>query len=358
MTETCERCDADGNEVRLFDAIYEGRMISVCERCSIVENIPVVKKPDASQLKESEQGEGVFDRMKRLSGIREPEKEETFFQEDKLKELDSHPELERPETEKLNLIEHFHWEVMKNRRRKGLSQKQLAENLGESEIAVQMIEKGKMPENAESLIRKLEQIFQIRLKKISEAERLMIEREKRIRSEPVLLDETGQELEVIPEEEVSEEVVEEDLSYPESHLPAQTEKEGEEVEIKDEDIFEEGRGEEDVGEIKELDLRKTDPRGVTIGELKEMHRKKVEVTKQEQIEEQKKIEERRRILEALRERDRLKAEEKKKEEELVSKRLEEERERVAEERRKEVEERRRRESNDVDRYLGGSELLE
>jgi len=54
---------------------------------------------------------------------------------------------------------------MKERRRKGLSPEKLAESLGESVVVVQMIEKGKLPENAESLIRKLELVFSNKIKK-------------------------------------------------------------------------------------------------------------------------------------------------------------------------------------------------
>ena len=41
MVERCARCNVNEDEVRLFDAIYEGRMSSLCERCSIIENIPI-----------------------------------------------------------------------------------------------------------------------------------------------------------------------------------------------------------------------------------------------------------------------------------------------------------------------------
>ena len=70
--ENCVRCNIGGEEVRLFDAIYEGRMAKICERCSIIENVPIIKKPNVSQLKESEIGRvGVYDRMKRLSGFQD-----------------------------------------------------------------------------------------------------------------------------------------------------------------------------------------------------------------------------------------------------------------------------------------------
>ena len=70
--ENCVRCNVDGGEVRLFDAIYEGRMAKICERCSIIENVPIIKKPGGSQLKEAEMGRvGVYDRMKRMSGLKD-----------------------------------------------------------------------------------------------------------------------------------------------------------------------------------------------------------------------------------------------------------------------------------------------
>jgi ribosome-binding protein aMBF1 (putative translation factor) len=285
MAEKCIRCDANGEEVRLYDAIYDGRMSSICERCSIIENIPIIKKPNPVQLKESEQGVGVFPRMKRLAGMEEEKPEEIYFREDKLKELEGKPELEIPEQEKFNLIEHFHWEVMKNRRRKGLSQKQLAESLGESEIAMQMIEKGELPENAEILIRKLEQFFQVKLKKVNETEQFLKAQEEK---EPVLLDEQGHELVEIPEEVV------------EIQVPERPEGGEEPIEIIEED--------EEFGNKKginlktgEFDITKANLNEVKIQDLQELNRKKVEATRKEQIEEQGKIEERNRLIEARKE---------------------------------------------------------
>jgi len=267
--EKCVRCNVNGKDVRLFDAIYDGRMEKICERCSIIENIPVIKKPDSEQLKNAEQTT-VYKRMKQMSGILDDEKKESFFVGDKLKELDSQPELELPEKDKLNLIEHFHWEVMKNRRRKGLSQKQLAENLGESEIVISMIEKAKLPENAENLITKLEQFFQVKLRK-KDLNKLM--EIKRKREKPVLLDEQGNELESIPEPEI--EIIKEDKLKPE-----------EDTEIeefgKEEISALEGGEEESKKDIRgidigkgELDIHKANLDNITISDLKELHRKKI-----------------------------------------------------------------------------------
>jgi len=341
MAETCDICEISGNDVRLFDAIYQGKMASLCERCSIIENIPLIKKPNAEQLKESETLR-VSDKMKYLSGLETNKKEETFFQEDKLKELDKNPELELPEKHSLNLIEHFHWEVMKNRRRKGLSQQQLAETIGESETSIQFIEKAELPENAEVLIKKLEQFFQIKLRDIKEPEPV---------KEPILTDEKGKEIEIIPEEEM---VFIEDTPEAEPISRGDTSK-------KPLGVLDEEK-ELDLGGVylpsdQDLDLKKIDREKITIGDLQKLHEKREEATKQEQIEEQKKIEERQIILEALREKDRLKLEERKKQDLIEKQQSEEARQKLIEQKKQELEETKKREAQDVDKYLGGTELL-
>tara|TARA_Y100000310_G_scaffold111916_1_gene110348 strand:- start:30546 stop:31619 length:1074 start_codon:yes stop_codon:yes gene_type:complete len=335
MVERCVRCDINGDEVRLFDAIYEGRMTNICERCSIIENIPIIKKPDSSQLKDSEQGIGVYSRMKKLSGIKDEKAEETFFIEDKLKELNKNPQLEVPQKDKLNLVEHFHWDIMKNRRRKGFSQKQLAESLGESEIVIQMLEKAELPENAEQIIKKLEQFFQVKLKKISETEKFLQSHEEK---EPILLDNKGRELEEIPEPKIlesqpsldreeSEESIGEFLenAEPETEIEEFGEHEIRELnEEKAEDGVERDLRGVDM-EKGEFDITKANLGEVRISDLKELNRRKIEATKKEQIEEQKKIEERSSIIEARKEELRLMKEQ---------------------------------ESKELDRILGGTELLD
>jgi ribosome-binding protein aMBF1 (putative translation factor) len=324
--ERCTRCHVDGEEVRLYDAIYEGRINKICERCSIIENVPIIKKPNTAQLKESEQGVGVFERMRRLSGIKDPQKEETFFRDDKLEELNKNPNLEMPENNRLDLITHFHWEIMKNRRRKGLSHKQLAEALGESEVVIQMIEKAKLPENAESIIKKLEQFFQTRLRKVPLREKIT----GPVRTTPVLLDEEGNILDSIPEEkpyipEITEEDEEEIDEEFETEKPAEVSL-VEETEGKLKPEPAEVLGEEEIilEPEKDLDLREIDTNKIRINDLKELHRKKIEATRQEKIEEQKRIEERQRLIAA---------------------------------RKEELRQMKEKESKDLDKSLGGMELL-
>ena len=178
--EQCYRCEKTEKEVRLSDAIYENEIVKICERCAIVEGIPIIKKPTTSQLKDSERSYSVYQRLKRISGSdKKEEKHESIL--DQLRKLEEHPELEEPEEKRpFNLIENFHWHLMRERRNRGLSQKQLGWAIGESEAAIKMIEKQELPEDADKLIRKLEQFLQIRLR---ERTALEIEEEERKRRE-------------------------------------------------------------------------------------------------------------------------------------------------------------------------------
>lgn len=341
MVERCVRCRVRSDKIRLYDAIYEGRMSLICERCSIIENVPIIRKPDSEQLKDSEEGEEVYKRMRRIKGLEKSDGESSFFREDRLNELNANPELELPENEKLRLIDHFNWEIMKLRRRKGLSQKQLAENISESEIVIQMIEKGKFPENMENIVKKLEQFFQLRFRKISEIEKIMKLKERQ-KKDPVLLDEDGNELEVIPEPEVVCETIDKKdkktpllegvsvtecrLEVPENKNYKQKQKSETELikkpEVNIDDLDEDD--ELDLEEFEELDLKKQDFTRTTIKDLQGIHKKKLEVTRQEKIQEQKMIEERNKIVEA---------------------------------RKEELRQQKEKQSSDIDEYLGGSELL-
>ncbi|MEN9625720.1 MAG: hypothetical protein RL557_48 [archaeon] len=328
----CERCRVSEEKVRLFDAIYEGQMTFLCERCSIIENAPIVKRADSNQLKTIEKTTKPHGRFQTTSSTMQPAiKKDTFFREDRLRELDKNPKQELPDKNRLNLIQNFHWEIMRIRRRRGYSHRQLADAIHESALALEMIEKGKLPENSENLIIKLEQFFQINLRKPS----LMSRPVKQTFNKPVLLDKDGKMLDTIPEDT---------------------------FEIESE---EEGKNEAPLtlAPDQDLDLKSVKNKTVTIGDLKSVHKKRVEATRQEQIEEQKKIEERKKILEAHRERDRLKIDERRKQQQerqsnISTQHAQDLKKKLIEQHQQEKQKLREKESEDIDKRLGGMELLD
>jgi len=63
------------------------------------------------------------------------------------------------------LVENFHWKISQKRREKGLTRKQVALAIGESENDIKIIENGVLPMNNFVLISKLESYFGINLRK-------------------------------------------------------------------------------------------------------------------------------------------------------------------------------------------------
>lgn len=297
--EICARCGISEDIIKLYDAIYEGQMGRLCERCVIIENLPVIRQPNVSQIKESERGVGVYERMRKMAGMGDgPKKSDVIVRSERLGTLNKNPGLEKPSIEKPILIEHFYWEITRNRRRKGLSQQQLADTINEPLMVIEMLERGKIPEkNGHEIIRKLENLFQMRLKKVSELE--VLERMKIMQSKPVLLDSQGNRLDHIPEPEIK-------------------------IEIEEEIVDDGKRSFVATDNSGNLDLRKTETSHVTVNDLRDLHKKRIEVSKQEKRVEQKRIEERERIIEA---------------------------------RKEELRSLKERESKDLDNLLGGTELL-
>ena len=166
--DECFICGVSEEKTRLFDAISDEGIAKICEKCAINEGIPLIKKPTTFQIKESERPKGsVYERMKRVSGFREREEKDIrkFSIERKdvsLRELvDRNYKKNIPELKpRTDLVDNFHWAIMTGRRRKKLSQKQLAEQIGESEDAIKMAEHGILPED-DKLIKKFEAFLEI-----------------------------------------------------------------------------------------------------------------------------------------------------------------------------------------------------
>ena len=64
-----------------------------------------------------------------------------------------------------DLIENFHWEILKARKIRGLTRKQVARSLSESEDSLKLIENGILPAGNYVLLNKVEQYFKINLRK-------------------------------------------------------------------------------------------------------------------------------------------------------------------------------------------------
>lgn len=163
----CFKCGISEEKALLFDAISHSGIVKICRKCSIIENLPIIRKPKT----EEEPLKSVSERITRISGtmgrggsyIRQPRKDDMDLRE--LIEKNFRQNLKEDSEMKKNMIENFHWAMMRARRAKHMTQEQLAQTIKEPVIAIQNLEQGFVPEKSRELIGKIENCLFVRLKK-------------------------------------------------------------------------------------------------------------------------------------------------------------------------------------------------
>jgi len=171
--DECVKCGISGEVTRLFDAISNEGIVKFCNNCLSGEHIPVLRRPTTLQLKDAEKKPGntreMLSQMQEQHPIHIKTKKELLErQETTLRDIvernfeSSLPGSQKPRPD---LIHNFHWVIMRARRARKVTQKQLAEEIAESEIAIKMAEKGTLPEDDNKIIEKLENYLRINIRK-------------------------------------------------------------------------------------------------------------------------------------------------------------------------------------------------
>src|SRR3989337_2136486 len=168
----CYRCGTSDRNVRFFDVIKREGIMKVCENCYKKEDSPVFRKPTEFQLKEIERKPGIYERLSRMAGInpqeRRTERPLLINQDTNLRKLVDKNYVERVKKEttpRADLIENFHWIIMRARRSRKMTQKQFAEAIEEPEAAIKMAEEGKLPDDGDILLNKIQNCLRILLYK-------------------------------------------------------------------------------------------------------------------------------------------------------------------------------------------------
>jgi ribosome-binding protein aMBF1 (putative translation factor) len=175
----CIKCEISDEKALLFDAISKGGIIKICRRCNSEENLPLVNRVKKDEGLEKERN--VYNRLSKYAKIDPVEHRKKFeaggvrkedpseVEDKKLKDIvDKNFKKKIPEEKpkRDDLIYNFHWVIMRERRRKKLTQSQLAHELQESEQAIKMIEQGYVPEEGGNrLILKIENYLKINISK-------------------------------------------------------------------------------------------------------------------------------------------------------------------------------------------------
>ncbi|MFH1585581.1 MAG: hypothetical protein ABIB79_02350 [archaeon] len=171
----CFKCGISGDKKILYEAISREGIVKICMDCSYKEDIPVINKKE-EEIKPRllareptlQKRSTVYERLSRMSGYQAPvpEKEpELKKQETSLKKM-----VEKNYEDKIqqakpreDLIDNFHWIIMRTRRRKKVTQEQMAREIAEPESAVKMAEQGVITDDR--LIRKIESYLGIKIRK-------------------------------------------------------------------------------------------------------------------------------------------------------------------------------------------------
>lgn len=175
----CSVCGISGERVKLFDVVSIKGIVKLCGVCNSESNSPKIKSFGSKFGSEDTWKEpNVSEVLSRISGIeikekKEPENPRVKEQEEELRRI-ANSNIQKAIQEKPvsteDLVDKFHWIIMRVRRSKKITQTELAKEIGESEAAVKMAEQGIISARTPLLIEKIESYFGIKLRKRYEPE--------------------------------------------------------------------------------------------------------------------------------------------------------------------------------------------
>ena len=158
----CFKCGVSEERAILYDAISGKGIVKICRHCSIVENLPIIRKV-VEETSEKKSPERIPGRSGMRSYVRNPSGDDMALRN--LVEKNFKQNMKEDLELKKTLVDNFHWALMRARRAKHLPQEQLARAIKESHIAIQTLEMGVVPERSREIISKLEIYLFVKLRK-------------------------------------------------------------------------------------------------------------------------------------------------------------------------------------------------
>src|SRR3989338_11263861 len=158
----CFKCGIQDDRALLFDAISSSGIVKICRRCSIVEDVPIIRVKTEQEIDEQKKVEKTRQDAQKLAYVKHMRGDDLALRrlvDSNFKKLNEDLEL------KSTLIDNFHWTIMRARRGKHLTQTQLAYAIREPEIMINILERGIVPEKSREVITKLENHLFVRLRK-------------------------------------------------------------------------------------------------------------------------------------------------------------------------------------------------
>jgi ribosome-binding protein aMBF1 (putative translation factor) len=162
----CFSCGISGEGSLLNEAIYKTGVVLVCKNCSEKFNLPLIEKKKIDWKKVDESGT-VRDR---LADMTRAEVSQTRFakplKDVKLRDLveeNLKKNVVKLKENPNDLIDNFHWEILRRRRILGITRGKFAEGISEPESLVRSLEGGGLPDDYTDLILKVEKFLSVSL---------------------------------------------------------------------------------------------------------------------------------------------------------------------------------------------------
>jgi len=162
----CYRCGE--TEGRFFDVISGEGIITLCKECYLGEEAPRVKNSSEENFEDINNQEKVYERLSKSTGfdlnkhkenIKSSKETEQSFRQLVDKKFDSTQSKSKNE----DLVDNFHWIIMRARRMKKMTSSELAKELGVDLSEIQMAEKGIIKNGDYNFVQNLEKILGISL---------------------------------------------------------------------------------------------------------------------------------------------------------------------------------------------------
>jgi ribosome-binding protein aMBF1 (putative translation factor) len=187
----CSKCGKEYG--KFFDVITGEGIVKLCSDCLNAEEAPIIKKPTEEQIQGENKDSSLYGRLSRIRGLDPEEHKKNVFGNEKKQEVkqeevtlrdlvdkkfDNLGKKEKPSRKREDLIDNFHWIIMRARRNKKLTVTDLAKEINESENLIKMAEQGRLPEGDYNLVKKLESFLGINILKPEVAELLRNQRKQ------------------------------------------------------------------------------------------------------------------------------------------------------------------------------------
>jgi DNA-binding XRE family transcriptional regulator len=186
--EQCYKCGISEHMASLSNAITGEGIVKICNLCEQRESHPIISKTEVQ--KENEMRD--LDIKKRLSKtnylnpitqMEEEEKKDAHLKE--IIKINFEQKTGQAPKKRDDLIDNFHWVIMRARRLKHVTQEKLARELKVSEQTIFAAEKGIIDEEGYDLAHKLETYLSIKIIKLEVREKMEEQEAKRIGFDPI-----------------------------------------------------------------------------------------------------------------------------------------------------------------------------